>query len=153
MSKYCIYARKASVLQSRQGTSIAAQIEAMQICAQTKGFNIVEIFTDAKSAIDQRPQFERMLEKVSKGEIHTILCTDLDRLCRNFQSALRLMQLIEQTGLTIITKDQVYDNKTESKLLINSQMGLANFYRCELSERIKRGIQAKKLAKKKKSGV
>ncbi|TSC76702.1 MAG: recombinase, partial [Parcubacteria group bacterium Gr01-1014_29] len=73
--KYFLYARKSSEAEDRQVASIEAQINELKRLATQLGIEILEEFTEAKSAKKPyiRPVFATMLERIEKGEaLHEI---------------------------------------------------------------------------------
>lgn len=83
--KYILYARKSSEDEGRQLLSLDSQLSNMQKLAKDLNLDIVETFTESKSAKapDKRPDFVKMIKMLEKGEANGILCWKLDRLSRN----------------------------------------------------------------------
>src|SRR3989344_2015241 len=83
-TKYFIYARKSSEAEDRQVASIGDQVEELTKVARDARLEVVEIFQEAKSAkAPGRPVFNKMIERIHKGEVQGIICWKLDRLARN----------------------------------------------------------------------
>jgi DNA invertase Pin-like site-specific DNA recombinase len=82
--RYFLYARKSSENEDKQVASVPSQIEELKKLAQEMSLNIVEIFTEEKSAkAPGRPVFSQMIADIHKGGAEGILCWKLDRLARN----------------------------------------------------------------------
>jgi len=82
---YFMYCRKSSEDSARQVQSIENQKEIMSKLAHDMGLNVVDIFTESRSAKEpgNRPRFEKMLERIRDGDANGILCWKIDRLSRN----------------------------------------------------------------------
>jgi len=82
--KYFLYARRSSESEDRQMASIESQTEELKKLSKENSLNIVEIFSESKSAkAPGRPVFNEMVERIQKGEAQGILCWKLNRLARN----------------------------------------------------------------------
>ena len=82
--RYFLYARKSSENEDKQVASVPSQIEELRKLAQQMNLNIVEVFTEEKSAkAPGRQVFSQMIEDIHKGRAEGIICWKLDRLARN----------------------------------------------------------------------
>ena len=82
--KYFIYARKSSESEDRQVQSIDDQIKELKKIARDNNLSVVEILFESKSAkAPGREVFNKMLERINRGEAQGIVCWKLNRLARN----------------------------------------------------------------------
>ena len=100
--RYIIYARKSTEDSGRQIQSIDDQINFLKKLAKEKDLDIVEIFSESKSAKKPgRPVFEKMLSFIQSKKATGILCWKLDRLSRNPKDGGDIQSL---TGATITSR-------------------------------------------------
>lgn len=142
--KYFIYCRKSSEDEDRQILSIDSQIEALKELSQKFGLKIIETFTESKSAkAPEREVFNKMIQRIEKGEAQGILCWKLDRLSRNPIDSGKISWLLQQGILkSIQTIDRQY-LPDDNVLLFNVESGMANQYILDLSKNVKRGLKTK----------
>ncbi|MBW2017483.1 MAG: recombinase family protein [Deltaproteobacteria bacterium] len=84
-----------------------------------------------------RPAFQRLLEKVRRGEIHRVLVYSLDRLSRNVIDGLQLLQEFRQRGvaLVVVTYPEL-GSAAQDNLIINILSVFAEFERELIRSRI-----------------
>lgn len=143
--KYILYTRKSSEDEGRQLLSLDSQLSNMQKIAKDLNLDIVETFTESKSAKapDKRPDFAKMIEMLEKGEANGILCWKLDRLSRNPVDSGKIHWLLQQGIIKVIqTSEQRYLPEDDA-ILFNVISGFANQYVRNLSKDVKRGIKTK----------
>jgi DNA invertase Pin-like site-specific DNA recombinase len=142
----CNYNRKSSESEDKQMLSIGSQKdEAERIANFYKLPEFIEVFVESKSAKKEflRPEFMRMIEKIKRGSIDSIVCWKLDRLARNMTEGGMLIDLISSGVLkAIITHDKVY-YPSDNVLLMSVEFGQGKQFVKDLSVNVKRG-QTKK---------
>ncbi len=96
--KYFLYARKSSEGEDRQVQSIPDQTNRLIKLAEDADLTIVEILSEAKSAKspNNRPVFEKMLERIENGEADGILCWEINRLSRNPVDSGKIQWMLQQ---------------------------------------------------------
>lgn len=68
MARYFLYARKSTDVEDKQVLSIESQINELRELAKREGLEIVEEFSEAKTAKEPgRPIFSYMLEQIERG--------------------------------------------------------------------------------------
>lgn len=84
-NRFVLYARKSNESDEKQVQSIGDQISFCRNRAKALGIEIVETFTDEKSAKAPyvRTGFNAMMALMQEGSIDGIICWKLDRLTRN----------------------------------------------------------------------
>ena len=101
--KYFLYARKSSEAEDRQAASIDAQKDELLKIAEEQGLAIVEVLTESQSAKKPgRPVFNKMLERIYKGEANGIICWKLDRLARNPVDGGQISWMLQQSAIAQI---------------------------------------------------
>ncbi|MEO0585716.1 MAG: recombinase family protein, partial [Bacteroidota bacterium] len=143
--KYFLYARKSSESEDRQSKSIEDQVTEMTAFAQSKGLQIVEVFTESKSAKTpfQRPVFTEMVKRIKLGEAQGLLTWKLNRLARNPIEGGEISWMLQQQ---IIKHLQTYGSQHwphDNVLMLQFEFGMANQYSRDLSEVVKRGMRQK----------
>src|SRR3989338_5940884 len=95
--KYFLYARKSSEGEDLQVQSIDDQINRLKKLAADYGLTIKEILTEAHSAKMPyaRPIFNKMIERIEKGEADGILCWQINRLSRNPIDSARVQWMLQ----------------------------------------------------------
>lgn len=142
--RYIIYARKSTEDSGRQIQSIDDQINFLKKLAKEKDLDIVEIFSESKSAKKPgRPVFEKMLSFIQSKKATGILCWKLDRLSRNPKDGGDIQWYLQERIIEEIrTSDRIY--LPEDNALISSvELGMANQAIRDLSRNVKRGIKSK----------
>ena len=87
-----------------------------------------------------RPDFQTMMEKVKKKNIHLIIFTKLDRLARSLQDLLNIHSELEKHGVKIVAVEQQIDTSTYQGRLNFQIMGaFAEFERNITRERMELG--------------
>lgn len=142
--KYFLYARKSSESDDRQVASIGSQIDELKKIAERDGLEIVEVLSEAKSAKEPgRPIFNKMLDRISKGEANGILCWKLDRLARNPVDGGAISWMLQKEHIKHI---QTYGGSyypTDNVILMSVEFGGATQFIKDLSQNTKRGMRAK----------
>lgn len=153
MKKVYLYTRVAPQSQNKH-FSMQRQIQILKEYAQKKGYRIIRIFQDYGSArATERLAFEQMINEATQGKVKYILCMDLSRLSRDFKTFAKIIKLMDEKGVEILTPNYQYNNNLVNQILLNMGTAMSKNYSTQLSERIKRGILQKKIAEKVKAGV
>ena len=141
---YFVYARKSSESEDRQSASISTQLRETQEIIEKNHLPIKEVFTESKSAKQPgRPEFNRMMDELEKGEAKGIVCYHLDRLCRNpkDEGTLRWLLLSGQIE-EIITPEKTY-NKEDSSFNMAYEGSKAQDFITDLRKKTMDGTRTK----------
>jgi site-specific DNA recombinase len=142
--KYFMYARKSSESEDRQMASIESQIDELKKLAKENDLDVVEIISEAQSAKEPgRPQFNKMIARLNKGEAQGIVCWKLNRLARNPIDGGQVSWLLQQN---VIKHIQTYGRSyypSDNVLMMAVELGMANQFVKDLSVDTKRGMRAK----------
>lgn len=144
MIRYFVYVRKSQDRSDRQIMSLKGQINEIRRFARERGYEIVQIFQEQKSAKKPgRPVFNEMIERIQKGEANGILCWKLNRLARNPIDAGTISWLLQVNAIHAIhAKDRSY-LPTDNVLMMQIDFGIANQFIKDLSGDVKRGMRDK----------
>jgi len=72
--KFFLYARKSTDVEDKQVLSIDAQLTELHAFAKTEGLNVIEELVEKQSAkIPGRPVFNKMLDRIERGEANGIV--------------------------------------------------------------------------------
>lgn len=144
--KYCLYARKSSESDEQQTMSIDGQLMEMREQAKRQKINVIEEITESHSAkqTGQRPQFNYMLEGISKGKYNAIITWAPDRISRNAGDLGRVIDLMDQSKLLCInTHTQNFSNNPNEKFLLMILCSQAKLENDNRGINVKRGHRNK----------
>ena len=137
--KYFLYTRKSSEGEDRQVQSIPDQIDRLTKLSDELGLEIVEILSEAKSAKSpgNRPIFEKMLERIEKGEANGILGWEINRLSRNPVDSGRIQWMLQQGIIqSIRTMNREY-RPDDNALILSVESGSANQFILDLKKGVR----------------
>ena len=147
MTRVALYARVSTKEQSTE-----AQVGQLTAYCQARGWAEVAVFRDdgISGVRDNRPELDRLRERIASGEFDTIVVSKMDRLGRSLGMILRFWDDAEAAGARVIVIDQGIDTSTPSgRLQRNMLAALAEFERELILERTQAGIaRARALGKK-----
>ncbi|MBS3789177.1 recombinase family protein [Candidatus Bipolaricaulota bacterium] len=136
------YARVSTEEQVKSG-SLNQQIDKIKDYCERNDHKIDKLFTDAGvSAIKERPEFEKMMETVAKGndEIDGIVVTKLDRFGRSVKDLVINMETLQEEAIDFISIGDSLDTSTPNgKLLFHILSAFAEFEREIIRERMQAG--------------
>lgn len=143
--KYFAYCRKSSEDSQRQIASIEDQVNSVTKIVDAEKLNLVaEPFKEEKSAKDPgRIIFNKMLDRIEKGEANAILCWDIDRLYRNPVDEGRLRWMLQKGIVKIIRTPYRQFYPEDAGLLMGVEGGRATDYVIRLSKNVKRGLDSR----------
>ena len=144
-TRYYLYARKSTESDDKQIQSIEDQIDRLTSLGNELGLEIVEVFRESKSAKtpNNRPEFDKMLEKIESGKAEGILCWKLDRLSRNPIDSGRLQWMLQRNILQSIRTIERFYLPDDNVLIFNVETGMANQFIIDLRRNVKRGLESK----------
>lgn len=144
--KLFLYARRSSDESSdKQLQSIDDQINAMKLIASNKGYKIIDILTESKSAKTPfaRPVFAKLIERIEAGEADGVICWHLNRLFRNPVDQGTIAWMLQSSIIQVIqTYDRAYLPE-DNVLLFNVEGAMANQYVRDLAVTSRRGMKSK----------
>jgi len=137
------YARVSTVKQIEAPGGLKAQTDKIKSFCRDPRYELISLFIDkGVSAIDQRPQFEKMLESVRKGKADAVIVTRLDRLGRSVLDLVATVTELQRHHCQFIALEQnINTTTTEGRLLFNILSAFAEFEREIIKERMLAGRQ------------
>jgi DNA invertase Pin-like site-specific DNA recombinase len=99
------------------------------------------IFQEKKSAVKERPELEKLLAQLRKGD--TVVVWKLDRLGRSLRHLIDLVALFKEKEVDFVSLNDSIDTTTiQGRLIFNIFASFAEFERELISERTKAGLRA-----------
>lgn len=139
--KIAIYSRKSKF--TGKGESIENQIKKCNDFIKFK-FEVdsdnVEVFIDEgfSGKNEDRPEYQRMINKIKNKEIDSIVIYQLNRLGRNARDIHNTMQMCDDLNTIIYSATEGFDSSTSfGRALIGILASLAQLEREQLAERVK----------------
>ncbi len=133
--RYVLYVRASGDPKKREQTE-REQLSLLKEFAELQKIEVIASLVDygyAKSK--NRPAFTSVLHLLRKGEASGILCVDIDRLCRDIDTASMLVRLIYQSGIEILTPDFIFKKGVnETQRIVG--FGLLCEYYNELNQKL-----------------
>jgi len=147
MTRVAIYTRVSTKEQSTE-----TQVVQLTAYCQSRGWTDVAVFRDdgISGVRDNRPELDKLRERMLHGEFSTIIVSKMDRLGRSLGMILRFWDEADAAGVRVIVIDQGIDTSTPAgRLQRNMLAALAEFERELILERTRAGIaRARALGKK-----
>jgi DNA invertase Pin-like site-specific DNA recombinase len=143
------YRRKSSEEEDRQVASLADQATALdEVTARLRiePSQIAADFGESRSAklSHTRPEFQKMVEMIERGEANAILTWHPDRLSRNLGDVDALVRLMEGRKLAaVITPQYMFGNTPLEKYILISECTRAKLENDNRGVNVKRGLTGK----------
>jgi site-specific DNA recombinase len=147
--KIAKYRRKSSEDEDRQVASLADQATALDEVAtrlHVRPSQFVADFGESRSAklSHTRPEFQKMVAMINRGEANAILTWHPDRLSRNLGDVDTLVRLMEDKKLAvIITPQYMFGNAPLEKYMLISECTRAKLENDNKGVNVKRGLAGK----------
>ena len=143
--RFFIYARKSTDDPARQLRSIEDQLAEVREYAKSKELEIVDVLVERKSAKKPgRPIFNKMLDRIEKGEANGILAWHPDRLSRNPMDSGRIIYMADAGKIASLQFPTcTFDLTANGKLNLSTAFVFSKHYVDALSENVKRGKRRK----------
>ena len=147
MTRVAVYARVSTKEQSTE-----SQVTQLTAYCQSRGWSDVAVFRDdgISGVRDNRPELDRLRQRMRTGEFSAVVVSKMDRLGRSLGMILRFWDESDAAGVRVIVIDQGIDTSTPAgRLQRNMLAALAEFERELILERTRTGIaRAHALGKK-----
>jgi len=101
------------------------------------------VIPEIQSAVKKRPGLEGLLDQLQSGD--RVIVTALDRIARSLKDAIRILELMADKGVTLISLRENIDQSTAAgRMLIQIMCSVAEFERGIISERTKAALEHRK---------
>ena len=107
--RVCAYAR-VSTDSRRQEDSLENQMETYErLITGNPEYEFIGVFADQgiSGYCENRPQFQRMMEKARAGEIDLIITKSISRFARNTVTVLKFARELKELGVGIFLKNRI----------------------------------------------
>ncbi len=151
-AKIIAYVRVSTQEQEAQGTQ-EAQTNAIKAFCLSRGLQVQEWFQEQESTLNaERPEFQRLIERVRSGEATTIVVAALDRFSRDQIETLQAVELIKKVGASFYAiRDSISITNGQADSSTDMVISIMSLFAKNERETIKiRTMEGKK--RKQKSG-
>ena len=126
-----------------EGHSLEAQTHSIRSFCDSRGWNLVHIYTDAGRSArsgSRRPDFEQMLRDARAGHFDVLVVDKLDRFYRNLRGCLTTLDELGSCDVSFVSVRENLDFSTSWGKLILTVLGmLAEIYIDNLSAETRKG--------------
>jgi DNA invertase Pin-like site-specific DNA recombinase len=141
VNRAAIYARV-----STDSQTVENQIRELRQVAERRGWEVVEVYTDAgvsgAKGRAQRPGLDRMLKDASRRKFDIVMSWAIDRLGRSLIDLLGTIQHLEAVDVDLFLDQQSIDTTTPmGKLVFQVTGAFAEFERSMIRQRVKAGLK------------
>ena len=139
--KVALYARVSSEAQEARGT-IGSQLEVLRARVAAEGHELVAEFCDDgySGARLNRPGLDALRDQAEAGAFDAVWCLSPDRLARAYAYQVLVLDELEQFGVRVLFSDApAIDDDPQARLLTQVQGVIAEYERCKIAERNRRG--------------
>jgi site-specific DNA recombinase len=131
--------------------SIKNQRDRLEQMVKLKNFEdnfgeVVDVFVDeAKSGKDtNRPELQRMLREIRKGNITLVMASELSRISRNIQDFAKIWNMMKDKGCSFFSLRENFDTTTAAgEMVLYTLANLSQFERRQVSERVSANFTAR----------
>ncbi len=131
---------------STDAQTIQNQLQALRQVAERRGWEVVEVYTDAgisgAKGRTGRPGLDAMLKEASRRKFDVVMAWAIDRLGRSLIDLLGTIQHLEACGVDLYLDQQNIDTTTPmGKLMFQVTGAFAEFERSMIRQRVKAGLR------------
>lgn len=142
--RVALYARVSTEEQALHGLSIDAQLSALRE-AYPNGEEYVDLGISARKPILKRPELQRLLRDVEKGQIDLVVFCRLDRWTRNIREYYKAQDVLDAYNVPWRALQEDYETQTAAgRLKVNIMLAVAQDEADRTSERIKAVFEDKR---------
>ncbi len=136
------YLRVSTSKQAEEGESLATQKAQINQFIRSNGFEVEDIdyfIDEGRSGKDQnRPELQRLRERVQSGFVDLVLCKHLDRLSRSVNDGNDLIEFFTRHGISFMTLDGNGNHQSmDREIMTNMHLSFAQHERRMIQTRTK----------------
>ena len=141
---YFLYARKSTDEKDRQVMSLDFQTTELRALAKREDLFILETIEESRTAKQPgRPLFNKVLDRIERGQANGLLCRDIDRLYRNPIDEGRVRWLLQKGVIASIRTPSREFFAEDAGLLMGVEGGRATDYIIRLAKNVRSGVLEK----------
>ena len=134
---------------STDGQSVENQLRELRAVAERHGWNVIGLFVDkgisGAKGRDERPQFNAILNGVTRKEFDLIAAWSVDRLGRSLQHLIGFLNELHAKKVDLYLHQQGIDTTTPAGRMMFSMLGVfGEFERSMIQERVRAGLKRAK---------
>lgn len=138
MKRVAIYAR---VSTADRDQTPRTQLRQLRKYAKARKFQSTEFVDKASGRKSDRPQYQKMLERVRRREFDVVLVWRYDRFARSTRELVNQLEEFHSLGVDFVSLSEGTDTTTpQGKLVFTIMAGLAEFESALIGERVKAGM-------------
>lgn len=145
MAQYIEYLRKSQMDRDFDDLTVEETLKrhrrTLDEFVQNNNLNVSVILEEVVSAetLSARPKMLELLELVNTGEYAGVICMDIDRLSRGYESGY-IMQILQMNGCKIITPTKTYDlNNEQDEQFADMKFMFSRIEHKTINKRLKAG--------------
>lgn len=146
MAKAAIYIRVSTVMQLDKESRGVQRNDLIRYCNDILGIPDYEIFEDAgfSAGSTDRPDYQKMLQRIRAGEFTHLLVWKIDRISRNIIDFTDMYQELQSSGITFISLAEQFDTSSiVGQALLKMILIFAELERHNAAERSKAVLLSK----------
>jgi site-specific DNA recombinase len=142
------YVRVSSAGQAEKGMGLAAQRAKIEAYAAEQGWDLLEIVEEVKSGAVRdgelfshahRPRLSGLLERAEAGGFDVLVVAKLDRLSRDFATAVFLERLLRRHGVQVVSATEANGDGAHAEFVRGIYAQVAQLERAMIRERLVAG--------------
>jgi DNA invertase Pin-like site-specific DNA recombinase len=134
-----LYCRVSTNRQELTGHSLDSQTALLKLNAEAKGYRVEIVSETGSGRKASRPELNKALTRLNKGEAQALFVIDLDRLARSVKHLTEIMETARKNSWRLVIATADVDTRTPSGEMIAGNLAVfAQFESRMIGERVKR---------------
>jgi site-specific DNA recombinase len=144
LNNVALYIR-VSTEEQLKGFSIEGQLEALHANSKEHKLEVFKAYVDAGfsgGSIEGRPSLKELLKDAQKGCFQTVICWKLNRLSRNLNDLLTMLELFKRHNITFKSLTEQFDSNNPMGQFVTQMMGsVAELERKQISQNVRLAVK------------